>query len=165
MNRPAEKCGVFAAHNPLEGALTPPMAVAGLLSLQHRGQESAGLALPDRKGKLQVLKDTGLVTQVFSTKPPPQHGVSSVIGHVRYSTSGGGSSTNAQPLAAESTEGERLALAHNGNQELNFFLHATINQYFHMAKFIFVICIFIIFIAPKSVNNNFLALQSNELCP
>src|SRR6187551_1715075 len=85
----------------------------GLFSLQHRGQESAGIAVSDR-GRLTVLRDMGLVTQVFDEQK--LHGLhgDAAIGHTRYSTTGSTQWANAQPLIQRG-RGRTVALGHNGN--------------------------------------------------
>ena len=104
-------CGVF-------GIRSPELDVArltyfGLHALQHRGQESAGIAVSDR-GRVTVLRDMGLVTQVFSEeKLRGLHG-DLAIGHTRYSTTGGSRWSNAQPLVVHGAV-RTVALAHNGN--------------------------------------------------
>ena len=85
----------------------------GLHALQHRGQESAGIAASDGR-QLSLHKGMGQVIDVFTPAQIERLGGSSAIGHVRYSTSGGSSLKNAQPLAVDSTHGS-VAIAHNGN--------------------------------------------------
>ncbi|MDR2956832.1 MAG: amidophosphoribosyltransferase, partial [Coriobacteriales bacterium] len=107
-----EECGVFGIYAP--GEDTARLTYFGLHALQHRGQESAGIAVGDGNSVL-VYKDKGLVTQVFSESSLATLEGQVAIGHVRYSTSGGsGSWESAQPHL--STIGESIiALAHNGN--------------------------------------------------
>jgi amidophosphoribosyltransferase len=107
-----DECGVFGIFGH-PSALE--IAYRGLFSLQHRGQESAGLAwLKD--GDVTVSKGMGLVAEVFGKLPVPDGGsdVVTAIGHVRYSTTGTSTVDNAQPLVARTRFGP-LALAHNGN--------------------------------------------------
>src|SRR6266498_3624093 len=89
------------------------LAHFGLHALQHRGQESAGIAVSDR-GRLTVLRDLGLVAQVFSEQK--LHGLRGqlAIGHTRYSTTGSAQWTNAQPLVQHG-RARTVALGHNGN--------------------------------------------------
>src|SRR5438128_12142166 len=89
------------------------LAHFGLHALQHRGQESAGIAVSDG-GHLTVLRDMGLVTQVFSEQK--LHGLRGqlAIGHTRYSTTGSAQWTNAQPLVQHG-RARTVALGHNGN--------------------------------------------------
>lgn len=109
---PHDHCGVFGVFAPGEAAAK--LAYFGLFALQHRGQESAGIAASDGR-RIVVYKDMGLVSQVFSeanlaTLPGPL-----AVGHNRYSTAGASVWGNAQPTFAATREGGGLALAHNGN--------------------------------------------------
>jgi amidophosphoribosyltransferase len=104
-------CGVF-------GICAPDRDVArvtffGLFALQHRGQESAGIAVSD-KGRLTVLRDMGLVTQVFDEQKLRGLRGDVAIGHTRYSTTGSTHWANAQPLIQRG-RGRTVALGHNGN--------------------------------------------------
>ncbi len=104
-------CGVFGIH-------APDRAVArvtffGLFALQHRGQESAGIAVSD-EGRLTVLRDMGLVTQVFDEQKLSGLCGQAAIGHTRYSTTGSTHWANAQPLIQRG-RGRTVALGHNGN--------------------------------------------------
>jgi amidophosphoribosyltransferase len=104
-------CGLFGVHSP--GRDVARLTYFGLFALQHRGQESAGIAVSDR-GRLTVLRDMGLVTQVFSEeKLRGLHG-DVAIGHTRYSTTGSTHWANAQPLIQRG-RGRTVALGHNGN--------------------------------------------------
>jgi amidophosphoribosyltransferase len=104
-------CGVFGIRSTERDVAR--LAHFGLHALQHRGQESAGIAVSDR-GRLTVLRDMGLVTQVFSEqKLRGLHG-DSAIGHTRYSTTGGVQWANAQPLIQHG-RARTIALGHNGN--------------------------------------------------
>ena len=107
-----EECGVFGIYAP--GEDTARLTYFGLHALQHRGQESAGIAVGDGSSVL-VYKDKGLVTQVFSESSLASLEGHVAIGHTRYSVSGGsGTWESAQPHL--STIGESIiALAHNGN--------------------------------------------------
>lgn len=107
-----EECGVLGIYAPGEETL-PHMMGFGLVALQHRGQESAGIATSN-KGKIHYYKDMGLVQDVFNNKILERlHGDVS-IGHVRYSTTGESYVSNAQPLVVN-YKGGSIALAHNGN--------------------------------------------------
>ena len=109
---PREECGVFGIHAPGEDVAT--LTYYGLYALQHRGQESAGIAVSDGS-RLMVHKDMGLVNQVFTPaglSAMPGH---RAIGHCRYSTTGASSWHNAQPAYRESETGSGIALGHNGN--------------------------------------------------
>lgn len=86
----------------------------GLLALQHRGQESAGMAFC-RDGKITCIRGMGLVDRVFSRETVEKIPASTILGHVRYSTTGSSFTANAQPLVARSVDGTAVAIAHNGN--------------------------------------------------
>ncbi len=107
-----EECGVFGVLS--DGSLDPAYACYnGLLALQHRGQESCGIAVSD-EGVIDYYKNMGLVSEVFNNATldalPGQMGIS----HVRYSTAGGSVLENAQPLVMRYVKGT-IAVAHNGN--------------------------------------------------
>ena len=109
-----EECGVVAAYG--VGDDLPGLLYMGLFALQHRGEESAGIAVSDGQ-QIELTKGLGLVSDVFTTSCL-QH-LNSIqptlgIGHVRYGTSGGGGLNNAQPLIVRYLQGN-MALAHNGN--------------------------------------------------
>ncbi|OIJ18674.1 amidophosphoribosyltransferase [Anaerobacillus alkalidiazotrophicus] len=105
-----EECGVFGVWGHPDAA---QITYYGLHSLQHRGQEGTGIVVTDGE-TLNIHKGTGLVTEVFSKgEIETLHG-NGAIGHVRYSTAGGGGLANTQPLLFKSQTGS-LALAHNGN--------------------------------------------------
>ena len=103
-----EACGVFGAASP--GSPVFELLYHGLLALQHRGQESAGMATIDQDGRLRVRKSMGLVCDIFN--PEESYGLkgSIGIGHVRYSTVGTSSLEDAQPFHFNG-----IALCHNGN--------------------------------------------------
>src|SRR5437762_9801850 len=104
-------CGVFGIRSP--GRDVARVTYFGLFALQHRGQESAGIAVSDG-GRLTVLRDMGLVTQVFDEqKLRGLHG-ELAIGHTRYSTTGSTHWANAQPLIHHGRV-RTVALGHNGN--------------------------------------------------
>lgn len=105
-----EECGVFGIWGHSDAA---KITYYGLHSLQHRGQEGAGIVVSDN-GHLQVVKGEGLVTEVFTEGKIEKLNGQSAIGHVRYATAGGGGIENVQPLLFHSQNGS-LALAHNGN--------------------------------------------------
>jgi len=108
-----EECGVFGIYSNDSGLDAAEAAYYGLFSLQHRGQESAGIAV-SRKGKIDCHKAMGLVSGRFCDGLASLKGSNLAIGHVRYSTMGDSLLINAQPLVVESPLGP-LALAHNGN--------------------------------------------------
>ena len=103
-------CGVFGVFGHAEAA---NLAYLGLHALQHRGQESAGIATSDGK-QLSLYRGMGHVIDVFANPQIKRLAGTSAIGHVRYSTAGGSFLKNAQPLAVDYSEGS-LAIAHNGN--------------------------------------------------
>jgi amidophosphoribosyltransferase len=108
---PQDACGVFGVWAP--GEDVAKLTYYGLYALQHRGQESAGIATSDGRSIL-VYKDMGLVSQVFDERSLASLRGHVAVGHCRYSTTGGSTWENAQPTLgghAEST----VALAHNGN--------------------------------------------------
>lgn len=112
-DRMEEACGVFGIYAQDEAINVAEAAYYGLFALQHRGQESAGIAVADGKG-IKHYRNLGLVPEVFDEEI--LHGLTGhiSIGHVRYSTFGGKDVINAQPLVARCKIG-MLALAHNGN--------------------------------------------------
>ena len=107
-----EECGVFGVYD-TEGRNVAPMVYYGLFSLQHRGQESCGIAVSDR-GVVSYHKDMGLVGEVFAKEELQRLTGDIAIGHVRYSTTGSSVRSNAQPLVTHYVKGW-LAVAHNGN--------------------------------------------------
>jgi amidophosphoribosyltransferase len=104
-------CGVFGIRAP--GRDVARVAYFGLFALQHRGQESAGIAVSDR-GRLTALRDMGLVTQVFSEEKLRGLRGDIAIGHTRYSTTGSTHWSNAQPIVHHG-RARTVALGHNGN--------------------------------------------------
>jgi amidophosphoribosyltransferase len=104
-------CGVFGIRS-LERDVAR-LAYFGLFALQHRGQESAGIAVSDR-GRLTVMRDMGLVAQVFNEERLQALPGELAIGHTRYSTTGGNRWANAQPLVHHG-RARTVALGHNGN--------------------------------------------------
>src|SRR2546428_4613098 len=110
-DRPREACGVVGIHAP--GVEASNLAYYGLFALQHRGQESAGIAVSEG-ATIVVYKDMGLVSQVFDQQKLSSLPGHIAIGHVRYSTTGSSLWENAQPSFKESGE-IQVALGHNGN--------------------------------------------------
>ena len=106
-----DKCGVFGVYAPGEDVAR--ITFYGIYALQHRGQESAGIASGDGQ-TLHVRTGMGLVSQVFEEHDLGHLPGHVAIGHTRYSTTGSSRSENAQPVHVEGTNGE-LALGHNGN--------------------------------------------------
>jgi amidophosphoribosyltransferase len=106
-----ECCGIFGVYAPGEDVAR--LTFFALFALQHRGQESAGIATSDGK-HIQLYSDMGLVSQVFDEDSLSRLEGDIAIGHTRYSTTGSSFKCNAQPLVLSSGEGT-LAIAHNGN--------------------------------------------------
>jgi amidophosphoribosyltransferase len=104
-------CGVFGVHSAERDVAR--LTYFGLFALQHRGQESAGIAVSDR-GRLTVLRDMGLVAQVFDEEKLQALPGDVAIGHARYSTTGSTHWSNAQPLVHHGAA-RTVALGHNGN--------------------------------------------------
>ena len=111
MSGPREACGVFGIWAP--GRKVAPVVFDGLYALQHRGQESAGMAVSDGS-TMMVMKDMGLVTQVFNDYKIASLEGHLAIGHTRYSTTGSSSWHNAQPMYRQAG-GTEFAIGHNGN--------------------------------------------------
>ena len=109
-DHPEEACAVFGVYAPGEDVAR--LTCFGLQALQHRGQESAGIAVGDGETVL-IHKDLGLVDQVFDEEALSYLPGDVAIGHTRYSTSGGGGWTAAQPHVS-AIDDEIIALAHNG---------------------------------------------------
>lgn len=108
-----EECGVFGIYS-TESYDIARLTYYGLYALQHRGQESCGIAVNDR-GIIRTFKDVGLVNEVFTVKAFSELGEGSIaIGHVRYGTTGTDGRLNAQPIVVNHIKGV-MALAHNGN--------------------------------------------------
>ncbi len=110
-----EECGVFGIYD-FDGGDVASSVYYGLLALQHRGQESCGIAVADTHGPRKVVtqKGMGLVNEVFTPeKLESMHG-DIAVGHTRYSTAGSSTRENAQPLVLNYIKGT-LAVAHNGN--------------------------------------------------
>ncbi|MBW1649549.1 MAG: amidophosphoribosyltransferase [Deltaproteobacteria bacterium] len=105
-----EHCGIFGiAENPNAANNT----YLGLYALQHRGEESAGIAVA-HNGEIKLYKGLGLVADVFNIKKTDKISGASAIGHVRYSTAGNTTLSNAQPIIAH-YKNQTFAIAHNGN--------------------------------------------------
>ncbi len=115
---PHEACGVFGVCAP--GSQVAHLTFDGLYALQHRGQESAGMAVSDG-AEMMVVKDMGLVTNVFNERNLAGLQGHLAIGHTRYSTTGASTWHNAQPVYRTSSPGPArpdtvaFALGHNGN--------------------------------------------------
>src|SRR5881392_3036053 len=120
---PRDECGVFGVYAPeLEVAR---LAYFGLYALQHRGQESAGIAGAD-DGHIMAVRDLGLVSQVFDESKLRALAGSAAVGHVRYSTTGSSAWENAQPIYRQGRHD--VALAHNGNLINAVQLHSEMRE-------------------------------------
>ena len=105
-----DECGVFGIHGHPEAS---NMTYLGLYALQHRGQESAGIASADGE-VITFHKEMGLVADIFSEEILARLPGHVAIGHVRYSTTGSSELKNAQPVVVDFESGS-IAVAHNGN--------------------------------------------------
>jgi len=134
--KPKEECGVFGFYD-MDGYDSAQMTYYGLFSLQHRGQESCGIAVANG-GEIRSYKNMGLVNDVFKPDVLALLGGSMAIGHVRYSTTGESRRENAQPLVTKYSGG-MLAIAHNGNlvngaelrrefEDMGMLFHTTIDS-------------------------------------
>ncbi|GAB6171064.1 amidophosphoribosyltransferase [Paradesulfitobacterium aromaticivorans] len=110
-DKPHEECGVFGIYAPDQEVAR--LTYYALYALQHRGQESAGIAVSDGR-TIDLYKGMGLVAEVFSDRTLNELSGKMAIGHVRYSTTGSSLLANAQPLVVHYQKG-MMALAHNGN--------------------------------------------------
>ena len=111
-----EECGVFGIYD-FDGNDVASSIYYGLFALQHRGQESCGIAVSNTKGpkgNMLSYKGMGLVNEIFTTEQLEGMSGDIGVGHVRYSTAGSSTRENAQPLVLNYVKGT-LALAHNGN--------------------------------------------------
>lgn len=111
-----EECGVFGIYAP-SGTNVSGDIYYGLVALQHRGQEAAGIAVSDTEGpmgNLRMKKHQGLVSEIFHPDDLAKLTGNIGVGHVRYSTTGGSTEENAQPIAMNYIKGS-LAIVHNGN--------------------------------------------------
>jgi len=109
---PREECGVFGVFAPGEDVAN--LTYFGLYALQHRGQESAGIAVSDGTD-VRIIKEMGLVSQVFDAENMGELVGDVAIGHTRYSTTGSPRLPNAQPMRFEHPQVGPIVLAHNGN--------------------------------------------------
>ena len=115
-DKPGEECGVFGIYD-FDGRDVASTIYYGLFALQHRGQESCGIAVSDTagpKGKVLSAKEMGLLNETFTPDVLGRLKGDIGVGHVRYSTAGSSTRENAQPLVLNYVKGT-LALAHNGN--------------------------------------------------
>ena len=126
---PRDECGVFGIYAP--GHDVSRLSYFALYALQHRGQESAGIAAADHGGQIITRRELGLVSQVFGENDLRTLAGDLAIGHVRYSTTGSNAWENSQPVQrSEGTHGSHreLALAHNGNLINAVQLHGELLQ-------------------------------------
>ncbi len=121
---PRDECGVFGIYAP--GHDVSRLAYFALYALQHRGQESAGIAAADIGGHIMTLRELGLVNQVFDEQKLRALGGDMAVGHVRYSTTGSNGWDNAQPV--HRSDRRELALAHNGNLINAVELHGELRE-------------------------------------
>jgi len=105
-------CGIFGIHSSQVDVAN--LTYFGLFALQHRGQESAGIAVGDSSG-VRIHRDMGLVTQVFSPAAMAELKGVVAIGHTRYSTTGASRTENCHPLPFRHPVLGPGAIAHNGN--------------------------------------------------
>lgn len=122
---PQDHCGVFGVWAP--GEEVAKLAYYGLYALQHRGQESAGIAVSNGQ-RLAVYKDIGLVSQVFDESTLNSLTGHMAVGHCRYSTTGANKWANAQPTLGSTADGATVALAHNGNLVNSAELYRRVQQ-------------------------------------
>ena len=126
---PRDECGVFGIYAPDHDVAR--LAYFALYALQHRGQESAGIAAADRGGYIITQRALGLVSQVFKEHDLRALDGELAIGHVRYSTTGSNEWENSQPVHRSAGSGgnkRELALAHNGNLINAVELHSELRE-------------------------------------
>src|SRR4051794_37558952 len=121
---PRDECGVFGVYAPESDVSR--LAYFALYALQHRGQESAGIAATDRGGHILTQRDLGLVNQVFNEQSLRALVGDMAIGHVRYSTTGSNAWENTQPVWR--ADRHEIALAHNGNLTNAVELHGELRD-------------------------------------
>ncbi len=120
---PRDECGVFGVYAPENDVAR--LAYFALFALQHRGQESAGIAVCE-DGRIMTVRDVGLVSQVFDEEKLRALQGELAVGHVRYSTTGSSAWENAQPVYR--SDRHQVALAHNGNLINAVELHAELTE-------------------------------------
>lgn len=126
MQKIKEECGVFGIFSSCDLPMAS-LAYYGLSALQHRGQESCGIAI-NQNQQLKYFKDTGLVNEVFTPSVLQELGEGNIcIAHARYCTTGGNHRQNAQPILVNRIE-ESIAIAHNGNLVNSYELRAELEQ-------------------------------------
>ncbi|HEX2234450.1 MAG TPA: class II glutamine amidotransferase [Thermoleophilaceae bacterium] len=120
---PRDECGVFGVYAPESEVAR--LAYFALYALQHRGQESAGIATCEG-GHIMTVRDLGLVSQVFDEQKLRALSGDMAVGHVRYSTTGSSAWENAQPVWR--SDRRQVALGHNGNLINEVELHAQLSE-------------------------------------
>lgn len=126
MNHIHEECGVFGIYSKTAADLAS-ITYYGLYALQHRGQESAGIALND-DGVFRCVKGEGLVSEIFDDSKLVSLGTGHMaVGHVRYATTGSDVAQNIQPLLVNHHKG-RMALCHNGNLSNSYMLRTKLEE-------------------------------------
>src|SRR3954470_568623 len=120
---PRDECGVFGVYAPESDVAR--LSYFALYALQHRGQESAGIAACE-DGHIMTVRDLGLVSQVFDEQKLRALAGNMALGHVRYSTTGSSAWENAQPVYR--SDRRELALAHNGNLINAVELHSELRE-------------------------------------
>ncbi len=123
---PRDECGVFGIYAPEAQHEVAKLAYYALYALQHRGQESAGIASAHVGGHIMTLRELGLVNQVFDEQKLRALDGEMAVGHVRYSTTGSNAWENAQPV--HRSDRRELALAHNGNLINAVELHTELRE-------------------------------------
>src|SRR5207237_7246567 len=121
---PRDECGVFGVYAPEHDVSR--LAYFALYALQHRGQESAGIAAAERGGHILAQRELGLVNQVFNEQSLRSLVGDMAIGHVRYSTTGSNAWENTQPVWR--SDRHEIALAHNGNLTNAVELHSELRE-------------------------------------
>ena len=121
---PRDECGVFGIYAPERDVSR--LAYFALYALQHRGQESAGIAAADVGGHIMTQRDLGLVSQVFDEQSLRALAGELAVGHVRYSTTGSNAWENSQPVWR--SDRHEIALAHNGNLTNAVELHSELRE-------------------------------------
>jgi len=123
-----EECGVFGIYDPQHELDVARLTFFGLYALQHRGQESAGIATTDGSPQLKVRTHMGLVAQSFGEEDLQQLSGHLAIGHTRYSTTGSSVVANAQPLVVRDPVLGEMAIAHNGNVVNAHYLRSELDE-------------------------------------
>ncbi len=114
-DKPHDKCGVFACVAKDPSVHVANVIFRGLMALQHRGQEAAGISIVDHNKRIHTYKDLGLVFQALNQKVLSKMWGNVGIGHVRYGTAGSGDIKNAQPFHYETTQTPPFSIVFNGN--------------------------------------------------